>query len=103
MRVTFTCDAELNVIKNKGMIYKNIEVREFQSTTAVLTKLKFTVVAGGDEVIHPFADTVIYTKDNDTYKLASLSYTRIHYQEEIYYAKKFWNTTLDVNNCSRCY
>lgn len=84
MGVTLSRDDELDVIKNRGIVYKNIDleettVKQMASTVIVLNKLKLTAVVGGNEVINPFVVTEAYTIDNDEIKLASMSYTRINY------------------------
>lgn len=84
MGVTLNRDDELDVIQNKKIVYKNIDientsVRQLQSTVVVLTKLKLTAVVDGNEVVNPFVVTEVYTKNDNEVKLASLSYTRINY------------------------
>ena len=84
MGVTLKRDEELDVIKNRGIVYKNINIveacaRQMESTVIVLTKLELTAVVGGNEVVNPFVVTEVYTANDDDYKLASLSYTRINY------------------------
>lgn len=37
------------------------------------------IVHGGNEVTNPFVVTEVYTKLEDSYKLASLSFTKINY------------------------
>ena len=82
MGVTLNRDDELDVIKNREIVYQAIAIedvstREINKIVIVLTKLKLTAVVGGQEVMNPFVVTEVYTK-NDM-KLASLSYTRINY------------------------
>ena len=84
MGVTLQRDDELDVIKNRGIVYKNIDVedtsiRQIDSVFIVLTELKLTAVVGGNEVVNPFVVTEVYSKGDNEVKLASLSYTRINY------------------------
>ena len=84
MGVTLSRDAEFEVIKERKIVYKNIDfedttVRDIESTMVLLTKLKLTAVVDGNEVTNPFVVTEIYTKNGDELRLASMSYTRINY------------------------
>ncbi len=84
MGVTLSRDDELDVIKERKIVYKEIEfeettVKEFDSTIIVLTKLKMTAVVGGNEVSNPFVVTEVYTNADNEMKMASMSYTRIIY------------------------
>lgn len=84
MGVTLDHHGEVDVIKNRGIVYKDIafenaDVLEIAQTTIVYTKLKLTAVVGGNEVVNPFVVTEVYVKDNGKYKMASMSYTRINY------------------------
>lgn len=83
MGVTLGRDEELDVIKERKIVYKMIEfqktkVQTIGTTVIVLTMLRLTAVVGGQEVVNPFVVTEVYTND-DGLKLASLSYTRINY------------------------
>lgn len=82
MGVTLNRDDELDVIKERRIVYKNIDIESVQAqqmnaTTVILTKMKLCAVVGGNEVVNPFVVTEVYT--NEDQKLASLSYTRINY------------------------
>ena len=82
MGVTLTRNEELEVIKEKKIVYQNIDIesvttQQIHAITIILTKLKLTAVVDGNEVINPFVVTEVYT--NEDMKLASLSYTRINY------------------------
>lgn len=84
MGVTLSRDGEIDIIKEKGIVYKVIDfqestVKEMESTVILLNKLKLTAIVNGNEVTNPFVVTEVYTKNRDTLKLASMSYTRINY------------------------
>lgn len=84
MGVTLSRDSEIEVIKERGIVYKEVDfqestVEEIGSTVILLNKLKLTAIVNGDEVINPFVVTEVYTKNEETLKLASMSYTRINY------------------------
>lgn len=84
MGVTLSRDDELDVIKERRIVYKEIEfeettVKEIASTIIVLTKLKLTAIVGGNEVTNPFVVTEVYTNSDEGIRLASMSYTRIVY------------------------
>src|SRR5690625_2283549 len=84
MGVTLSRDSEINIIKERGIVYKEIDfqeitIKELESTVILLNKLKLTAVVNGEEVTNPFVVTEVYTKDGENLRLASLSYTRINY------------------------
>jgi|SRR5690625_271316 len=84
MGVTLSRDSEIEVIKERSIVYKEVDfqestVKEMESTVVLLNKLKLTAIVNGNEVINPFVVTEIYTKNEETFKLASMSYTRINY------------------------
>jgi 4-carboxymuconolactone decarboxylase len=73
---------ELDVIRSGGIQYKNAEIQEvsvrFIGTTAILlNKIRLTAVVGGNEVVNPFMVTEVYVQQNGTWKLGSLSFTRL--------------------------
>lgn len=75
-------EQELGVIKSGGIHYKNAELFEqsvrFAGETAILLgRIKLLAVVGGREVTNPFMVTEVYIKENDRWKLASLSFTRL--------------------------
>lgn len=73
---------ELEVIKSGRIQYKHTEIQEtsvqFVSNVAVvLNKIRLTAVVGGNEVINPFTVTEVYIFENNSWTLASLSFTRL--------------------------
>lgn len=84
MGVTLTRDEELEVIRERKIVYKTINfeettVREIESTIVLLNKLTLNAIVNGNEVTNPFVVTETYTKNGDTIKLAAMSYTKITY------------------------
>jgi len=77
-----TRDQELNVIKTGGIHYKKADIHEVSvniiGTTAILlNRITLLAVVGGNEVTNPFMVTEVYVKENGSWKLASLSFTRL--------------------------
>jgi uncharacterized protein DUF4440 len=79
---TMSRSQELEVIKSGGIQYKHAEIFEasvrFIGTTAiVLNRIRLDAVVGGNEVTNPFTVTEVYVQLNGTWKLGSLSFTRL--------------------------
>lgn len=77
-----TKSQELGVIKSGGIHYKQADIEEATarivgSTAIVLNKIRLLAVVGGNEVTNPFVVTEVYVKQNDAWKLAALSFTRL--------------------------
>lgn len=84
MGVTLDRDSEAHTIAEGRIIYQSIDfqeerIEEMDSVTVLLNKMILTAVVGGNEVTNPFVVTEVYTKYDDSYKLASLSFTKINY------------------------
>ncbi|HEY2974657.1 MAG TPA: nuclear transport factor 2 family protein [Pyrinomonadaceae bacterium] len=82
MRATMSKNQELDVIRSGGIQYKNVEIQEtsvrFIGTTAILlNKIRLVAVVGGNEVTNPFMVTEVYVQQSGTWKLGSLSFTRL--------------------------
>ena len=79
---TMSRDQELGVIKSGGIHYKKADIHEVSvniigSTAILLNRITLLAVVGGNEVTNPFVVTEVYVKLNGTWKLASLSFTRL--------------------------
>ena len=79
---TMSRNQELEVIKSGAIQYKNAEIQEvsvrFIGTTAILlNKIRLVAVVGGNEVVNPFMVTEVYVQQGGTWKLGSLSFTRL--------------------------
>lgn len=79
---TMSKKQELDVIRSGGIHYKNVEIQEVSvrliGTTAILlNKIRLVAVVGGNEVTNPFVVTEVYVQQSGTWKLGSLSFTRL--------------------------
>lgn len=75
-------EQELNIIKSGGIWYKKADLHEVSvniiGTTAILlNRITLLAVVGGKEVTNPFMVTEVYVQQNGTWKLGSLSFTRL--------------------------
>jgi 4-carboxymuconolactone decarboxylase len=75
-------ERELDVIKSGGIHYKKTDIHEVSvsviGTTAILlNRITLLAVVGGNEVTNPFTVTEVYVQQNDTWTLASLSFTKM--------------------------
>jgi hypothetical protein len=82
MGATMSKKQELEVIKSGAIQYKSAEIQEvsvrFIGTTAILlNKIRLVAVVGGNEVVNPFVVTEVYVQQGGTWKLGSLSFTRL--------------------------
>ena len=73
---------ELEVIRSGAIQYKNAEiqatsVRFIDSTAILLNTIRLVAVVGGNEVVNPFEVTEVYVRQNGTWRLGSLSFTRL--------------------------
>ena len=76
-------EQELEIIKSGGIHYKDVDIQEASvrfigATTAILlNKIRLVAVVGGNEVTNPFVVTEVYVQQDGSWKLASLSFTRL--------------------------
>lgn len=82
MGATMTKTQELEVIKSGSIQYKTVEIQEasvrfIDKTAVLLNKIRLVAVVGGNEVTNPFMVTEVYVQQSGTWKLASLSFTRL--------------------------
>jgi len=73
---------ELNVIKSGGIWYKKADIHEvsvnvIDNTAILLNRIDLLAVVGGNEVTNPFMVTEVYIKQNGSWKLGSLSFTKL--------------------------
>lgn len=73
---------ELEVIKSGGIHYKKADIHEVSvnviGTTAILlNRITLLAAVGGKEVTNPFMVTEVYVQEENEWKLASLSFTRL--------------------------
>ncbi|MCJ7663894.1 MAG: nuclear transport factor 2 family protein, partial [Desulfobacterales bacterium] len=79
---TWGKEQELNVIRTGGIHYKKADIYEvsvniIDNTAILLNRITLLAVVGGNEVTNPFEVTEVYVKQNGTWKLGSLSFTRL--------------------------
>ena len=77
-----TKEQELDVIKSGGIHYKKADIHEVSvniiGTTAILlNRITLLAVVGGNEVTNPFTVTEVYLQQDGSWKLASMSFTRL--------------------------
>ena len=82
MGATMTKAQELEVIRSGGIQYKTVEIQEasvrfIDKTAVLLNKIRLVAVVGGNEVTNPFMVTEVYVQQSGSWKLASLSFTRL--------------------------
>ena len=75
-------ERELDIIKSGGIHYKKADVHEVSvniiGTTAILlNRITLLAVVGGNEVTNPFMVTEVYVQQEGSWKLASLSFTKL--------------------------
>ena len=75
-------EQELDIIKSGGIHYKKADIHEvsvniIDTTAILLNRITLLAVVGGNEVINPFMVTEVYVQQDGSWKLASLSFTRL--------------------------
>ena len=80
-------EREIDIIQSGGIHYKKADIHEASvniiGTTAVLlNRITLLAVVGGNEVTNPFMVTEVYVQQEDSWKLASLSFTRLLVPEQ---------------------
>jgi hypothetical protein len=75
-------EQELDIIKSGGIHYKKADIHEVSvnivGTTAILlNRITLLAVVGGNEVTNPFEVTEVYVQQDGSWKLASLSFTKL--------------------------
>ncbi|TDS09772.1 nuclear transport factor 2 family protein [Sphingobacterium paludis] len=79
---SMTKEQELGVIKSGGIHYKQADIHEVSvnligNVAILLNKITLLAVVGGNEVTNPFMVTEVYLKEGVTWKLGSMSFTRL--------------------------
>lgn len=82
MSRTMSKSQELDVIKTGNIHYKDVDIQEVSvrlvgNTAILLNKISLIAVVRGNEAINPFVVTEVYVQQSGTWKLASLSFTRL--------------------------
>lgn len=73
---------ELEVIKSGGIWYKKADIHEvtvnvIDNTAILLNRIDLLAEVGGNEVTNPFMVTEVYIKQNGSWKLGSLSFSKL--------------------------
>lgn len=75
-------DREVDIIRGGGIHYKKADIHEvsveiIDNTAILLNRITLLAVVGGNEVTNPFMVTEVYIKKDESWKLGSLSFTRL--------------------------
>lgn len=75
-------EQELEIIRSGGIHYKQAEIHEvsvnvIENTAILLNRITLLAVVGGNEVTNPFIVTEVYVQQEGSWKLGSLSFTRL--------------------------
>ena len=75
-------ERELETIRSGGIHYKQADIHEvsvniMDQTAILLNRITLLAVVGGNEVINPFMVTEVYVQLDGSWKLGSLSFTRL--------------------------
>ena len=73
---------EMEIIQSGGIHYKKADIHEVSvniigATAILLNRITLLAVVGGNEVINPFMVTEVYVQQDGSWKLASLSFTKL--------------------------
>lgn len=79
-------DRELGIIKSGGIWYKKADVHEvsveiIENTAILLNRITLLAEVGGNKVSNPFEVTEVYVKKSNSWKLGSLSFTKLLVRE----------------------
>ena len=82
-----TKEHELNVIKSGGIHYKKADIHEvsvniIDTTAILLNRITLLAVVDGKEVTNPFTVTEVYVQQGGSWKLASMSFTKLLIPEQ---------------------
>ena len=80
-------EREMEIIKSGGIHYKQADIHEVSvniigATAVLLNRITLLAVVGGNEVINPFMVTEVYVKQDGSWKLVSLSFTKLLVPEQ---------------------
>ncbi len=75
-------ERELEIIQSGGIHYKQADIHEvsvkiIDHTAILLNRITLLAVVGGNEVTNPFMVTEVYVQQEGSWKLGSLSFTRL--------------------------
>jgi hypothetical protein len=75
-------EQEINIIKSGGIWYKKADIHDvsvniIDNTAILLNRITLLAEVGGNEVTNPFEVTEVYIKEGSSWKLGSLSFTKL--------------------------
>jgi hypothetical protein len=75
-------EREMEIIKSGNIHYKQADIHEVSvniigATAVLLNRITLLAVVGGNEVVNPFIVIEVYVRQDDNWKLASLSFTKL--------------------------
>ena len=75
-------EREMEIIKSGGIHYKQADIHEvsvniMDNTAVLLNRITLLAVVGGNEVTNPFIVAEVYVQQDGSWKLASLSFTKL--------------------------
>jgi len=75
-------EREMDIIKSGGIWYKKADIHEvsvkiIDNTAILLNRIDLLAEVGGNEVTNPFEVTEVYVKQDGSWKLGALSFTRL--------------------------
>ncbi|MGK7395383.1 MAG: nuclear transport factor 2 family protein [Candidatus Cyclobacteriaceae bacterium M3_2C_046] len=75
-------ERELDVIESGRIWYKNADIHQvsvqiMDNTAILLNRIDLLAEVGGNEVTNPFEVTEVYVKQDGSWKLGSLSFTKL--------------------------
>ncbi|MFX0557476.1 nuclear transport factor 2 family protein [Maribacter sp. CXY002] len=80
---TWGKEREVDIIRQGFIHYKNADVQEVmvevlnESTAILWNQITLLAVVGSNEVTNPFMVTEVYVKENDNWKLADLTFSKL--------------------------
>ncbi len=80
-------EREIDIIKSGGIHYKHADIHEvsvniMDNTAVLLNRITLLAVVGGNEVTNHFMVTEVYVQQNGSWKLVSLSFTKLLIPEQ---------------------
>jgi 4-carboxymuconolactone decarboxylase len=84
---TWGKEREIDIIKSGDIHYKKADIHEVSlniigATAILLNRITLLAVVGGNEVTNPFMVTEVYVQQDGSWKLASLSFTKLLIPEQ---------------------
>ncbi|NSW95262.1 MAG: nuclear transport factor 2 family protein [Bacteroidales bacterium] len=75
-------EQEINIIRGGGIWYKKADIHDvsvniIDNTAILLNRITLLAEVGGNEVTNPFMVAEVYIKQGGSWKLGSLSFTRL--------------------------